>query len=155
MEFEHLVEINDPGNPLIEALSRDQVWSGLMHRVEDARPFLPGLDDCVILARHADGVERSLRFGQAEIRDSVRYLAGFWVSFETPAADDHGGGLLTIRIEEPAAGHLFLRFTYRTVFATGHEQEDAAFSDYLRQAYEAADIDTVRIIRLLAADIPH
>ena len=39
MKFDHLIQINDPQNPLIPPLSRHQVWLGLLHRVEDPLPF--------------------------------------------------------------------------------------------------------------------
>jgi len=58
MNFEHLIQINDLQNPLVETLSRDQVWQGLVHRVEDATPFLPGLESCTIVERHADHLLR-------------------------------------------------------------------------------------------------
>lgn len=150
MHFEHLVAINDPGMPLVADLSREQVWSGLMHRVEDARPFLPGLDQCLILMRSEGVVDRELHFGATRIRERVFYAESDWVRFETPATEHHGGGLLTIRIEEPGTGWLVLRFTYETAHAVGTEAENAAYEDYLRRAYEAADIDTVRTIRELA-----
>ena len=57
MNFEHLIQINDLQNPLVETLTRDQVWRGLQHRIEDATPFLPGLERCTIVARHADADE--------------------------------------------------------------------------------------------------
>lgn len=151
MRYEHLVEINDFSGH-VEILNRDQVWSGLMHRVEDARPFLPGLEFCQILTRSEDRVERRLRFGTTEILDRVSYAAPDWVRFETEATEHHGGGVLTIRIEEPEPLRLFLRFIYETVFAVGTEAENAPYADLLRQAYEAADIDTVRVIRLLATE---
>jgi hypothetical protein len=155
MRFEHLVAINDPDLPQVAGLSREQVWCGLMQRVEDARAFLPGLDRCLILARGEGMVERELHFGATRILDRVVCTENEWVRFETSATEHHGGGTLTVRIEEPQAGWLMLRFIYDTAHALGREVEDAAFEDYLRQAYEAADIDTVRIIRELAAGARH
>jgi hypothetical protein len=154
MHFEHLVAINEPGIALAAVLSREQVWSGLMQRVEDARPFLPGLDHCHILVRGAAHVERRLHFGSAQVHDRALFAASDWVRFETPATALHGGGVLTIHIEEPGPGWLVLRFIYETEHAIGAEAEDAAYEDYLRQAYEAADVDTVRVIRELAAGLP-
>jgi hypothetical protein len=46
--FEHLVEINDPADPLAEVLGLEQVWTGLMYRVHEPTVFLPGLDRCVV-----------------------------------------------------------------------------------------------------------
>ena len=71
MHFEHLIEINNPLDPLIEPLSREQVWAGLMYRVDEPGAFLPGLDRCVILSRDKQRVERELHFGRAMIRDTV------------------------------------------------------------------------------------
>lgn len=150
MKFEHLVEINDSDSPLLFNLNREQIWSGLMQRVEDARAFLPGLDECVIRQRGPNSVKRLLRWGQVELHDEVHWEPALWVRFDTPPSETHGGGTLTIRIEEPEAERYFLRFSYDTAYAQGHEVEDEAYATYLRQAYEAADIDTVHMIRLLA-----
>lgn len=151
MRFEHLLEINDPNLSYLEALTRRQVWSGLMHRVEDSRTFLPGLDECVILSRAEGLVERVLRWGTLEVRDRVSFEVEDWVRFETFPSESHGGGLLTVKIEEPEIGRLFLRCTYETVFAVGHEAEDEGYADFVRQAYEQADKDMLQRIRELAA----
>jgi hypothetical protein len=151
MHFEHIVIINDPLQPLMLSLSRQQVWSGLLHRVEDARPFLPGLDECTVLSRTGNVFERRLRFNQTVITDRVTLVDQVSVQFDTAPSEAHGGGRLTIAIEEHGEGSLALRFTYESAFATGHEVEDSAYADFLKQAYEAADIDTVAVIRLLAA----
>ena len=101
MRFEHLVEINDLNNPLTFNLSRTQLWAGLMARVEDSRPFLPGMDECLILEREAALVRRLLRFGGVEIRDTVTFVEEEWVCFTTEPSAQHAGGTLTIRIETP------------------------------------------------------
>jgi hypothetical protein len=152
MNFEHLIAINDPGNPLLVSLSRQQVWAGLLHRVENPLPFLPGLESCSILERAADSLLRELNFGAATIRDRVTLLAGEWVRFDIAPSEQHAGGSLTIRIEEPEAGHLFLRFTYGTTFAASASEEDRAYAEYIKSAYQQSDIDCVRIIRTLAAE---
>ncbi|MBP7080369.1 MAG: DUF1857 family protein [Rhodocyclaceae bacterium] len=151
MQFEHLVAVNDADIPATEFLTRTQLWAGLMYRVEDARPFLPGLDSCQILSRGESGVDRRLNFGAVTVDDRASFSPNQWVRFETPTTTAHGGGLLTIQIEEPESTCLFLRFTYNTVFARGSEIEDAPYAEFLRQAYIAADIDTVRVIRMLVA----
>lgn len=151
MKFEHLIQINDPGNPLIESLTREQLWKGLMHRVEDPLPFLPGLESCTILERQPSGVKRELDFGPAQIQDQVTYEEDHWVRFDIPAAENHAGGSLTISIEEPAAGHLFLRFAYQTTLAEAAFSEDKGYVEYVKSAYHESDVDTVRVIRTLAA----
>ena len=156
MHFEHLVAVNDAGIPATEFLTRAQLWAGLMYRVLDARPFLPGLDQCRILARNGDDTAfaRRLNFGAISMDDRVSVVIDppvQSVRFETANSPTHGGGVLTICIEEPESGCLFLRFNYETEFAAGAEAEDSPYSEFLRQAYIAADIDTVRVIRMLTA----
>ncbi|WP_309269171.1 AtaL-like protein [Azonexus sp.] len=70
MQFEHLIAINDPGNPLLTPLSRQQVWAGLLQRLENLLPFLPGLE------HHADYLVRELNFGAARLRDRVAKAEG-------------------------------------------------------------------------------
>ncbi|HQR03306.1 MAG: DUF1857 family protein [Proteobacteria bacterium] len=149
MQFEHRIQINPPGMSPAETLSRAQLWAGLMSRVRDARPFMPGLDACEILHWSDTRVERRLRWGALAVEDRVVIEADRWLRFETSPGADHNGGLLTITIETPTPGDLFLRFGYEIRFATGREIEDAAYSEFLRQAYAAADTDTVRVIREL------
>ena len=55
MKFEHLIEINDPLNPLIDTLSLEQVWRGLVLRAESPRLFVPHLDECQISERSDAG----------------------------------------------------------------------------------------------------
>lgn len=153
MRFEHLIEINDPLNPLIEPLSREQVWNGLMYRVDEPTVFLPGLDRCVILSRSADRVERELHFGQARIRDTVTFALHEWVCFESAANTEHAGGRLTISLGQPAPDRLFLRFAYETTLPEGVSQgEFLQVSEFVKSAYRESDVDTVRIIRMIAAN---
>lgn len=152
MNFEHLIAINDPGNPLLVPLTRQQVWDGLQYRVDNPLPFLPGLESCTLLERADDSLLRELDFGAARIRDRVTMQPGTWVRFDIEPGEHHAGGSLTIRIEEPEAGRLFLRFTYGTTFAATASAEDRAYAEYIKSAYRQSDIDCVQVIRTLAAD---
>ena len=151
MNFEHLIQINDPENPLIPPLSRQQVWRGLLHRVEDPVPFLPGLESCIIIERHADALLRQLDFGPTVIQDRVTLAEAHWVRFEIQPSSAHPGGSLTITIEEPEPAFLFLRFVYRTTLASKQDSEDRAYIEYVKSAYHQSDVDCVRLIRPLAA----
>lgn len=151
MNFEHLIQINDPENPLIESLDRNQLWQGLLHRVENPVPFLPGLEACTILERQANTLLRELDFGPAVIQDRVTLAEMQSVRFDIVPSETHAGGGLTITIEEPEPGFLFLRFTYETTLATNPNSEERAYIEYVKSAYHQSDIDCVRIIRTLAA----
>ncbi|NJD23785.1 MAG: DUF1857 family protein [Betaproteobacteria bacterium] len=150
MQFEHLIAINDPGNPLIVPLTREQLWEGLLQRVENPLPFLPGLEACRIVERSDDRLLRDLDFGPATIQDRVTLATAEWVRFDIVPSAEHAGGSLTISIEEPQPGFLFLRFAYTTTFAANPNSEERAYIEYIKSAYHQSDIDCVRIIRTLA-----
>ncbi|WP_281985781.1 SRPBCC family protein [Azonexus hydrophilus] len=152
MNFEHLIAINDPGNPLVMQLTRRQLWLGLLHRVDNPLLFLPGLADFTMLERQADSALRELDFGAARIRDRVTLTEEQVVRFDIEPSAEQPGGSLTIRIEEPNDGHLFLRFSYVTGLAIEAGSEEAAYIEYVKSAYHQSDLDCVRIIRTLAAE---
>lgn len=151
MKFEHLIEVNDLANPLQDPLTREELWFGLLCRAEDARPFLPGLEACRIVERSDAGLVRDLDFGGVVIRDRVTFNPFDWIRFESEANAQHPGGSLTIRIDEPQAGALFLRFCYQTTLPETADSDDARYADFVRSAYHQSDVDTVRVIRMIAA----
>ena len=152
MKFEHLIEINHPGNPMIPQIARDQLWRGLMFRAEDATHFVPGLEACIILERGECRLERRLDFGNAAILDRVTWVEGDWMCFAVAATESHAGGKLTIAIEEPEETHLFLRFTYQTTLGERTDDDDNAYAEFVKSAYHDSDIEMVRVIRTLLAD---
>lgn len=149
MRFEHLVEINDLSQPCVRVLSRDELWAGLVVRAERPDLFLPGLAEASILARTDSGLVRVLSFGDVRITDEVRFVGRTLVRYEIPAQAEISRSSLEMSIEEPHAGHLFVRFVYEDERVLGDAREAATFDDVRRAAYEAADVDTIATIRLL------
>jgi hypothetical protein len=150
MKFHHIVEINDPLNPLIEPLSREQVWRGLVLRAEDPKMFMPHLDHCALSARSVSSVVRELRYGTLTIRDTVFYFPQDKVEYRVPAQADIPASSLIMSIEEPQAGVLLVRFDYDdgTVEAAG--SMDGFYNEFRHSAYKEADLDTIGLIRQLA-----
>ena len=155
MKFEHLIQINDPANPLLPTLTRQQLWQGLLHRVHDPVPFLPGLESCDILENQGETLRRALNFGAAIIEDRVTLEIEQSVRFDILPSEQHAGGSLSIRIEEPESRHLFLRFAYETTLGHGNNEEDKAYIEYVKSAYQQSDLDCVRLIREITARLPH
>lgn len=153
MNFEHLIQINDPENPLVESLSRQQLWQGLLHRVENPMPFLPGLESSRILERNGETLLRELDFGPAVIQDRITLREEQSVCFDILPSEAHAGGSLSIAIEEPEPDFLFLRFSYETTLANNPNSEDKAYIEYVKSAYHQSDVDCVRLIRMLAAGL--
>ena len=149
MKFSHLVEINDPLNPLIEPLSRAQLWRGLVLRAEQPKMFVPHLDACDILEKSAAVVERALRYGDTVIRDRVSYLPQMQVHYHVPQQNDIPMSDLTMTIEEPQPGVLYVRFIYDD-HKSGEDPAEAFYNEFRRSAYQESDIDTIRMVRELA-----
>jgi hypothetical protein len=149
MRYQHLVQINDPLDSRIEPISREQLWQGLVVRAELPTYFLIGLDECRIVDRSGNTLDRQLRFGALQVRDRVTFEPPLQVRFDVEPSGEVTGASLVIRIEEPQPGQLFLRFEYSLKSTT----DDAAgeLDEYRKSAYREADIDTVRMIRQLAA----
>lgn len=151
MRFEHLVQINDPLQPLLTEVSRAQLWRGLLRRAERPAEFVLGLAGATIDERSEEAgrvtLARTLDFGSFRVRDRVRLTGDDGSSItDIEAGATHAAGRLTIRIEEPQPGSLFLRFIYESAEA---EEADAVIQQLREQAYRSADIDTVWRIRQL------
>ncbi|KPC49967.1 SRPBCC family protein [Amantichitinum ursilacus] len=156
MIFEHLVEINDPNNPMLTTLTPAQVWRGLMWRAEKPQDFQEDITELEIIEQGDDFLVREFALGKLNIRDHIEWDTGREIIYDTQPNDQHGGGVLTMRLEQPEPLHLFVRFIYRTSLpetaTPGSEAaEDAYYASYVKSAYQEADIDTVRRIRELAA----
>jgi len=150
MKFNHLVEINDPLNPLIDPLTREQLWRGLVLRAEDPVPFVIGLDACQIVARYPDGLRRELRFGKLFVTDRVTYEPMQRVRYVTESQDSMPAATLIMSIEEPGEGQVFVRFEYDSGELAADDSVQEFYDKFRRTAYEEADIDTIKRIRQLA-----
>ncbi|SNS12527.1 protein of unknown function [Noviherbaspirillum humi] len=151
MKFAHLIEINDPLNPLIDPLTREQLWRGLVLRAEIPKAFVPWLDQCHITDRSEDSISRELHYGDVVVHDRVTFLPQHQVRYQVPQQKDIPASSLTMTIEEPNPDVFFVRFEYDD----GHEEADtmaAFYSEFRRSAYQEADIDTIRTIRQMAED---
>ena len=151
MKFEHLIEINDPLNPLIDAMTREQLWRGLVLHADSPKLFVPHLDECTIADRSSGSFRRRRRFGELVIEDRVILTPLREVRYEVHEQGDISASSLTITIETPSEQTLFVRFKYDD----GHDAEtdaaNAMYDEFKKSAYQEADIDTIRIVRDLAA----
>jgi hypothetical protein len=148
-QFNHLVEINDPHNPLIDMITREQLWTGLVRRAEEPAQFVMGLDACRIVSRTGETLKRELRFGSLIVRDSVTFSHLESVCYEVEATDAYPASTLIMRIEEPKPERLFVRFEYsdERPEPDDEDEEEVKAMRALHSAYKAADIDTIRGIR--------
>lgn len=152
MKFAHLVEINDPLNPLIEHLSRAQLWRGLVLRAQTPTAFVPHLDRCTITERSELSMSRELQYGELVIRDRVTFLPQQQVVYHVPQQKDIPESRLTMTIEEPEPDIFFVRFEYDNGAPDEVDTANAFYDEFRRSAYTESDIDTIRTIREMAED---
>jgi len=147
LNFEHLIQINDPLNPFVESMTREQLWEGLVLRAEQPQLFVLGLDSCTILSRTDSTLERELHYGQATVRDRVTLAPTESVRYDILATESYVGGSLTMTIEQPDELQLFLRFEYKTTLPAADTEDTRQTNEIVKSAYRESDIDTVRLIR--------
>jgi hypothetical protein len=152
MKFVHLIEINAADNPLIAPLTRAQVWRGLVMRAERPTLFVLALDACEITGRSENGLFRTLQFGKLIIHDEVHFVPQQHVQYHVPQQNDIPASNLTMTIEEPVTGALFVRFEYDDHQAASDDAEAEFYNNFRRDAYKESDIDTIRKIRELAME---
>ena len=149
LEFEHLVQINDPENGSITPLSRQQLWDGLLLRAKDPGKFNSGLS-CRLDEITQNSFIRYIRSGDTEFRERVSLT--FQVKIETVTAGDnqpiHAKSITSI--EEPENDYLFVRFMYRRDLEDS--KEGRLIGEHLKSAYVQVDVDAIALIRLLAED---
>ena len=146
MKFEHIIQVNDLLDPLVEPLSREQLWEGLVESVEAPTRFLPGLDSSRILWRDGDTLRRELRIGRVVVRDTVRLVAGHRIAIDFEASAEVPALTRTVTVEEPIEGEFVVRFRYERS-PQGHETLAPAIAAVLEAAWLQADIDLIAQIR--------
>jgi hypothetical protein len=151
MKFEHLIEINDPLNPLIDTITREQLWRGLVMRADSPKLFVPHLDEVTIDQREAGAFRRKLRYGSVEIVDRVTLTPLQEVRYDVAAQGEITASSLTMTIEAPTGDTLYVRFRYDDGHDAATDQANAMYDEFRKSAYQEADIDTIRIVRELAA----
>jgi hypothetical protein len=152
MKFEHLIEINDPLNPLMDTITRDQLWRGLVLRADSPKLFVPHLDECTIDERDAGSFRRKLRYGTLEVVDRVTLTPLQEVRYDVAPQGEIKASSLVMSIEAPSEHTLYVRFRYDDGQDAAADAANAMYDEFRKSAYQEADIDTIRILRELAAD---
>ena len=139
-----------PVNPegVTPKLTRDQVWRGLVMKVDDAKPFVVGMTQCDVLERTEDTVTRVVTFRGSQHKEHITLYAPIKVHFHRP----DGSGWIDNTISESDAG-LLLTFTFGINFpgVAAGSPEEAAQGEAMRGAYTGAVAATLAYTRELAA----
>jgi len=148
MHYEHLIQINDPGNPMVEPMTREQLWRGIEWRVREPQRYELGPDRCEVveqIALRGEGTQlaRTVHFGALRIEDEVTLEPQRRVVFTPRPQPGLAAVRLAITIEEPAQDALFLRFAYDSP----PEHDDPQTDEVRTQAWLGNDRDMVRQLR--------
>jgi hypothetical protein len=148
MRFEHLIEINSPSavvRGMTPIFPRDQLWLGLMARLQTPQRFPNGPEGCEWAETGPGLFRRTLHFGAHVFKDEVRVVPGESMTFTPDAQGELAPIRLTITIEEPLPEQTVLRFVYE---ALGEQSaEEAYYNDYRHNAWLHNDRDMVRTLR--------
>lgn len=152
MKFQHVVQINDPLKPLIDPLTREQVWRGLVMKAENPLLFVPTLDSFKLLARDSHSIERELHFGRLVVRDRISFAPPGRMRQETEASGELPAATLVTSIEAPDEWQLFVRFDYASHPPNGAPPVNSLYQGFIEQAYVEADTNAIRTIRRLVVE---
>jgi hypothetical protein len=148
MRFEHLIEINSPKlavQTVVHAFTREQLWRGLMARVQTPQRFPNGPESCEWRETEPGVFSRTLHFGQHVMHDQVHAVPQQSLQFTPQAHGDTAPIRLTITIEEPQAHQMVLRFVY--INMGEQTAEEAYYNEYRHNAWLHNDRDMVRTLR--------
>jgi hypothetical protein len=143
----HALPVNEPGEP---ALSRDNVWDGLVLKADNALPFVPSMTFCEVTDRISDTTfDRDIDFRGDRFTERITLEKPHRVTFTRIA----GPVLGTIANEIEGDGDdLHLRFSFALVVTgveggSAQEQEyaDSMTGDYLKAV--AATLAAMRRIK--------
>ncbi|MDC7700434.1 AtaL-like protein [Vogesella indigofera] len=154
MQFEHLIRISPADSSQAPALTRQQLWLGLVLRAELPMQFDENITSARIVAREGSVWQREIAFGTLIVQERIELELEQEVRYHAQATELHPGGSRIMRIEEPEPGVLFVRFIYdmSALTANASEAELARLLPYVKSAYQQADMDTAeRIIELIVS----
>ena len=137
---------------LFRSMTREQLWRGLVLRAEDPKMFMPHLDECTIADRQSGSFARRLRYGELVIDDVVHLSPLQEVRYEVPAQGEIPASRMTMTIEAPSEGVLWVRFLYDDGNVSATDEMGKMYEDFKKSAYQEADIDTIKIVRQLASE---
>ncbi len=147
LEFEHLVQVNDLNNSNINALSRSQLWRGLVMRAQHPEKFIRSLDcQTKLLGEHE--FLRTINAGGSTFCERVELFPEERIHTSTVSDREQIKAESTTSIEEPEAGYLFVRFKYKRELEDTDDQVDVG--EHLKAAYVQVDRDAIAMIRMLA-----
>lgn len=146
------VPVNTGRQPEDPALTRGQIWKGLVLKAENALPFVAAMTHCKVLDRSKNGLVREIVLRGETMKERITFNPEKSVKFERLSGKAMGTILNEI-LEDPKEG-LQLRFTY-TLELQGIKAgsaEENTFRQTMEKDYLTAVEATVNAIRRLVKE---
>jgi len=147
LEFEHIVQVNEPDNDAISDISRSQLWQGLVLRARNPEKFNRSLE-CQLRPVGNNEFLRTINVGNTRFCEHVILYPEESIHTSTIPEMEQIEAESEARIEEPQAGYLFVRFRYKREL--NDDDERVNVEEHLKSAYVQMDRDAIAMIRLLA-----
>jgi hypothetical protein len=147
LEFEHIVQVNEPDNDAISDISRSQLWQGLVLRARNPEKFNRSLE-CQLRPVGNNEFLRTINVGNTRFCEHVILYPEESIHTSTIPEMEQIEAESEARIEEPQAGYLFVRFRYKREL--NEDDERVNVEEHLKSAYVQMDRDAIAMIRLLA-----
>lgn len=146
LEFEHIIQVNDPTNSDLPLLTRSQLWEGLVLRARRPDKFNNSLK--VTTEEYSeDEFERIIDVGETRFHERVMLYPDISIHTKTMEEYEQIDAESITQLEEPEEGYLFVRFSYRREI---DEVESVNVGEHLKSAYLQTDRDAIGLIRMLA-----
>lgn len=150
IKVDKTLPINPDKSGAVPILSRDQVWRGLMMKVDDARPFVPLMTKCDVTERWDNGLLRDIIFDGMSLSEKITFYGQEKVAFERVGGGDELGTIWNEIIED-ADGELHLRFAFELEVPNLSEAEERDYRENRARGYLAAVKATLDLLRKLSA----
>ncbi|MDX1490356.1 MAG: AtaL-like protein [Pseudohongiellaceae bacterium] len=152
LEFQHIIQINDPAHTDIADIPKRDLWNALVFRAKCPAYFNPTLASKIEVISESEFL-RHLTFGGETLSDKIVLVEHESIHTSTGKNTQSMFAESKTTIEEPAAGHLIVRFEYRRDSA--NVPGEMEIDPYIKKAYLQNDLDAIRTIReLVRTGIP-
>ncbi len=150
INVDHTLPINPDkggGKPI---LTRDQVWEGLLMKVDDAKTFVPLMTKCDVIQRLENGVVREIIFDGMALKERIIFYPKRKVEFLRVGVGDEMGTIWN-EILEDDDGELHLRFAFELEVPNLSSEDEKNYEQKRAKGYLESVHATLEHLRGLAA----
>ncbi len=141
------VPVNPGPGTGVPALSRSQIWAGLVLKAEDAVPFVPAMSYCKVTGRFGNGLFRDIVFHGEPMTEKILYYPEERIEFIRTSGVEMGTIVNEILEDADGALHLRFAFTLEREGMVHGGKEETAFAEGMARGYLIAVQATVDEIR--------